>query len=224
MNKECNIVQDLIPLYVEKTASKESADFVEKHCATCDECKKVLELSKNLIIKNEKEQDEKMQKIWANIENQEKKQKIRKRITVITCAFIAIIFIITSYTLTSTGITIFANVDYNSASSYPTSGKRINFSKENPPGKYDVVEAANEVKKLFTDKFGGCVLLELFYEEDMTFDKDWGNGKEIVFSSTWYTITGSPSREAGETVSYWNWYVKYDFTENKWVIENYGYA
>ena len=38
MKNECNIVRDLLPLYIENMASPESAQFVEAHLSKCPEC------------------------------------------------------------------------------------------------------------------------------------------------------------------------------------------
>lgn len=42
MNKECQIVQDLIPLVNDGIASEESEKFVYKHCQECEECRCLL--------------------------------------------------------------------------------------------------------------------------------------------------------------------------------------
>lgn len=39
MNKECKIVRDLLPLYVENIASDETREFVEAHLLACPECR-----------------------------------------------------------------------------------------------------------------------------------------------------------------------------------------
>lgn len=44
MNKECAIVQDLIPLVNDGVASQESQEFVLKHCKHCQECQKMLDI------------------------------------------------------------------------------------------------------------------------------------------------------------------------------------
>ena len=41
MKNECNIVRDLLPLYIENMASPESAQFVEAHLSKCPECNKL---------------------------------------------------------------------------------------------------------------------------------------------------------------------------------------
>ena len=37
--KDCNIVKDLLPLYIEELCSKDSMEFVEKHLEDCAECR-----------------------------------------------------------------------------------------------------------------------------------------------------------------------------------------
>lgn len=38
MKRECNIVRDLLPLYIENMASDETREFVEAHLSKCTEC------------------------------------------------------------------------------------------------------------------------------------------------------------------------------------------
>ena len=44
----CNIVKDLIPLYIDGCCSEESEKVVEEHIGDCDDCKRLLEDMKNL--------------------------------------------------------------------------------------------------------------------------------------------------------------------------------
>lgn len=39
----CNVVKDLIPLYIDGCCSEESAEIVKDHIKTCDTCKKLLD-------------------------------------------------------------------------------------------------------------------------------------------------------------------------------------
>ena len=50
MSKNCKIVQDLLPLYVEKISSNESNQFIENHLKDCNSCNEVL----NILNKDEK--------------------------------------------------------------------------------------------------------------------------------------------------------------------------
>ncbi len=40
---DCNVIKDLIPLYIDECCSKESADMVTEHLDNCPECKEVYE-------------------------------------------------------------------------------------------------------------------------------------------------------------------------------------
>ena len=43
MNKQCEIMQDLLPLYVDGACSETSAAMVKEHLETCPECKTLYE-------------------------------------------------------------------------------------------------------------------------------------------------------------------------------------
>ncbi len=40
---DCNVIADLIPLYIDDTCSRESAELVEEHVKTCGDCSKLME-------------------------------------------------------------------------------------------------------------------------------------------------------------------------------------
>lgn len=40
---DCNVIADLIPLYIDSTCSHESSELIEEHIKTCEGCKKLLE-------------------------------------------------------------------------------------------------------------------------------------------------------------------------------------
>ena len=50
-NKECDIVQDLLPLYYDNACSEESRRFVEKHLPGCNDCQKMYNELKESLIK-----------------------------------------------------------------------------------------------------------------------------------------------------------------------------
>ena len=39
MNKDCSIVQDLLPLYAEDMLREETKEFVDAHLAQCEACR-----------------------------------------------------------------------------------------------------------------------------------------------------------------------------------------
>lgn len=43
MSKECEMIKDLLPLYVDEICSEESKNVVEKHIESCESCKALLE-------------------------------------------------------------------------------------------------------------------------------------------------------------------------------------
>ncbi len=46
MRNECNIIRDLLPLYIERMVSADTAEFVEEHLRDCELCRKEYENSK----------------------------------------------------------------------------------------------------------------------------------------------------------------------------------
>ncbi|GAM12442.1 zf-HC2 domain-containing protein [Mesobacillus selenatarsenatis] len=48
MKISCNMIRDILPLYVENMASQDTRDIVEEHIASCENCKKRLEEMRTL--------------------------------------------------------------------------------------------------------------------------------------------------------------------------------
>lgn len=48
----CNIIKDLLPLYIDKSCSEESAKIIEEHLSECAECKTTLENMTSIPVKN----------------------------------------------------------------------------------------------------------------------------------------------------------------------------
>lgn len=56
--KECNIVQDLFPSYIEKLTDEKTNEFVEEHIKSCDSCSEKLEyMQNNIEIDSPKKED-----------------------------------------------------------------------------------------------------------------------------------------------------------------------
>lgn len=51
---KCGIVQDLLPLYIDKCCSEESVEMVESHLSECEECKAVFDSMSSDIMSEEK--------------------------------------------------------------------------------------------------------------------------------------------------------------------------
>jgi hypothetical protein len=89
LDKNCEIVKDLIPLVADNIASEESKKFVENHCETCDECKKELWIAKQDIKTEISDLAE--NQVWDNINKIQKKKKIKKIINVSVIAVLVIV-------------------------------------------------------------------------------------------------------------------------------------
>ncbi len=50
MNKDCGVIKDLIPLYVDDICSKESREKVEEHVEHCPDCLMTLERMKSKLV------------------------------------------------------------------------------------------------------------------------------------------------------------------------------
>lgn len=89
MDKNCDIVRDLIPLVADDIASENSKMFVEKHCETCNECKKELWIARQDIATEKSETVE--NEVMENISKMQKKEKVKK---IINVSLIAILLIV----------------------------------------------------------------------------------------------------------------------------------
>lgn len=59
MDKDCKIVQDILPLYVDEICSEETRQYVSNHVGTCAECAEVLRKLKNVeVVQELKEEGE----------------------------------------------------------------------------------------------------------------------------------------------------------------------
>ncbi len=75
--KDCKIVQDLLPNYIEKLTNEETNAYIEEHLNTCDKCKKVYENMKKDIELNKNKKDNREVKYIKKYSN---KMKILKAI------------------------------------------------------------------------------------------------------------------------------------------------
>lgn len=53
MKVHCDVIQDLLPLYIDQACSEESRKLVEEHLSECGDCMKMLEMMKNSEIEND---------------------------------------------------------------------------------------------------------------------------------------------------------------------------
>ena len=57
--RDCKIVQDLLPNYIEKLTNEETNKYITEHLNECKDCKKVLKEMQNDIRLDEAERDKK---------------------------------------------------------------------------------------------------------------------------------------------------------------------
>ncbi len=81
--RECEIVRDLLPNYIDKLTSKETNEFIEEHIKTCEDCTKTYNTMKDEFYKQEKNEKESI-----NFFKKHKKKLDILRILVIILLFI----------------------------------------------------------------------------------------------------------------------------------------
>ena len=81
--RDCKIVQDLLPNYVEKLTNEETNNFIEEHLKGCNECKKILENMKNDLNIDDSKRDNREVKY---IKKYNKKLTILKSLIIIILA------------------------------------------------------------------------------------------------------------------------------------------
>lgn len=139
MNKQCEIVQDLLPLYVDGACSESSSEIIKEHLETCPECKALYEK----LCANTGEELLKAEMVGV-VAKHEKKVKKKRFLTVIVSVALTIILIFTVINLWP------ASIDYGSSEIYSR-------------------EDMNEAIALIKDKFyswEGCKLYSIYYTDD----------------------------------------------------------
>lgn len=86
-DKICNIIRDLLPLYVDDVLSIDSKDFVESHLKDCSDCKKEYELMKEELVIPSETKDNGLKSIKKTL----KSKKIKNIVLTIILTSIIII-------------------------------------------------------------------------------------------------------------------------------------
>lgn len=96
--KDCKIIQDLLPNYIENLTNEETNMYIEEHLRECDECQKILENMKKDLEVNTAQRDEREVKYIKKYSNRLK--ILRNILLIIVALFIVIVgrktFILTS--------------------------------------------------------------------------------------------------------------------------------
>ncbi|MBQ8161701.1 MAG: zf-HC2 domain-containing protein [Clostridia bacterium] len=83
---ECNVVQDLIPLVIDRVASDESRELVETHISVCEDCRKKYEAMKADLPKAVRTEYEYEQQKFVDALMNVRKKRLRRRILSICLA------------------------------------------------------------------------------------------------------------------------------------------
>lgn len=97
----CNVIYDLLPLYLDGLCSKESKQMIEEHLESCEECKKALERTERDLPLGKDTDAEVIRQI---------KRRIRIEKLVIVCVTL---FVLVSVTLVGASYLMFSQVSMN---------------------------------------------------------------------------------------------------------------
>ena len=139
MNKQCEIVQDLLPLYVDGACSESSTAMVKEHLESCPECKSLYEK----LCSDTGEGTLKAEMVGV-VAKHEKKVKKRRLLTIVASVVLTIVLIFTVINLWP------ASIDYGSSEIY---------SRE------DMDDAIKLIKDQFYS-WEGCKLYSIYYTDD----------------------------------------------------------
>lgn len=94
MNRmSCNVIQDLMPLYIENMCSAESRELVEAHIAECEKCRQLFsDYTDDTIVKEVRQpekEEQAFQQILKKVEN-----KIMKRIVMIVAVVVSFLLVV----------------------------------------------------------------------------------------------------------------------------------
>lgn len=63
---ECNLIYDVLPIYVDNLASEDTKEFVKNHIKTCSECKQKLEDMCSNQLKNKEDEELTQEQIYKD--------------------------------------------------------------------------------------------------------------------------------------------------------------
>lgn len=111
MNKSnCNIIKDILPLYIDEVVSKDTKTFVEEHLATCENCKAEAEkMAEDISVPISKE----IISAEKNAIKKVKKKILNKKIIIATISVVVAIAIIVGAFFAS--VLIYIPIEYDSS-------------------------------------------------------------------------------------------------------------
>jgi len=207
MNRNCNIVRDLLPLYVEKMLSADSQAFVEEHLKDCEDCRKELESLKQgdssvSMVKDHTDEAIPIKKV-------KKKLSKKKAITIITAVVLTLAAVIVFTSVKS------ITVDYKNSDIY---------SQEE-------IKSAVECVKDDFKSLHGCKLYSLSYAGDEQVQRETAYRLERESQYEEYILIDSVFRSPifggggwnSDDIYTWHWILGRN-AGGEWVVIDKGYC
>lgn len=160
MDKQCEIVQDLLPLYVDGACSESSVAMVKEHLESCPECKTLYEK----LCSDTGEGTLKAEMVGV-VAKREKKVKKKRLLTIVASVVLTIVLIFTVINLWP------ASIDYGSSEIY---------SRE------DMDDAIKLIKDQFYS-WEGCKLYSIYYTDDSFCQREIEYVNTLADDSVTYT-------------------------------------
>lgn len=139
MDKQCEIVQDLLPLYVDGACSEASNEMIKEHLASCSSCREIYQRlcshTNEDILQKEK---------GSVVARHEKTVKRKKTLAIISAVVLTLVVVLACINLRP------ASIDYGNSDVY---------------SKQDMDEALKMIKDRF-NSWKGCKLYSISYAGD----------------------------------------------------------
>ena len=140
--KECKVVQDLLPNYIENLTNEETNKFIEEHLKNCEQCKKIYDnMKKDLNVDNKTKEKKKVKFL--------KKYRNKLRVLEIILLIIVVAFVI------NTGRKMYIIADLNNKSEEYVNSEnyhRITYSLDNGSyRKLEVYALGDKLKMVLTN-------------------------------------------------------------------------
>lgn len=133
--RDCKIVQDLLPNYIDKLTTQDTNDFIENHLKECQECTKILEnMKKDFDIEDTEKQ--------KKVKNVMKKYKNKLKFFKFTILIIIVIFLLMLDRRAM--IMIGLNAKANAVKNKTAYNMRVSFYNENEVYRIQVYRRDNE--------------------------------------------------------------------------------
>lgn len=139
MSKQCEVIQDLLPLYVDGVCSESSLEMIKEHLESCSECRGIYQQlcshTSEEILQKEKD---------GVISRHSRKLRKRKILTIISSVVLTLIIVFACISLWP------ASIDYGTSDIY---------------SRQDMNEAIDLIKEEFYS-WDGCKLYSINYTDD----------------------------------------------------------